>query len=455
MPFFGARRNGNDQIGPNPAQIRRAVEAETSGVADLRDGNLVKAESTLRRALALNPQSATAHGYLALTLYRLGRYAEAGIESRDAVYLAPTDDELQRTHGMIFEAMGRLDEAAIAYLKAIDLKPDSSYSHAALGALSLKRGDIQGAENLITTALRLDPNDERAIENMAEVRRRQGDRNAAVSILGAALLGRPTHAALNFKLGQVLAEKGETEAACVAFQKALKQKPHDADILFALGAVMLRAGRHEEVRRLYDQAMKGVPGDKQRYEADFRSLLVEHMDAQPAEEDLPVPVPSRHTPSGRLKLDAMPALISPIPAESARDPKPDQAPAAATGDLSPTLAGAPVLTLLTTAGRADSNNLGALPVPAARSEQAPPQTTVAAKEPMVPVTDPSPTAAVLASSIAALEVQIKGETPNSRLYRDLSILYLRAGRLSDAMEMGRKAEQLHAGARQLERAGWS
>jgi Flp pilus assembly protein TadD len=453
MPFFGGRRNGNDQIGPNPAQVRRAAEAETSGITDLRDGNLAKAESTLRRALALNPQSATAHGYLALTLYRLGRYAEAVIESRDAVYLAPTDDMLQRTHGMIYEAMGRLDEAAISYLKAVELKPDNPHSHTALGSLSLKRGDLPGAENLITTALRLDPNDERAVETMAEVRRRQGDRDAAVSILGAALLNRPGHTALNFKLGQVLAEKGETEAAGVAFQKALNQKPHDAEILFALGAVMLRAGQHDEVRRLYDQAMKGVPGDKQRYEADFRSLLLEHMDSQPVEEDLPVPVPSRHTPSGRLKLDAMPALISPVPVEPAHESRPDQAPTAAI-ELLPTQTGVPVLTLVA-AGRANSDNLGAPPVPAARTKQTSPQAGFAAKEPTTHPADPSPTATTQASSISALEAKIKGEPSNSRLYHDLSILYLRAGRLAEAMEMGRKAEQVRAGARQLERAGRS
>ena len=370
------------------------------------------------------------------------------------MYLAPSDDVLQRTHGMIFEAMGRLDEAAIAYCKAIELKPDSHHAHGSLGSLSLKRGDVQEAENLITTALRLDPNDAGAIKDMAEVKRRQGDCDAAIAILGAALLVQPAHAALNLKLGQLLAEKGQTAHACAALQKALNQQPHDPEILFTLGAVMLQMGRHEEVRRLYDQAMKGAPSSKQRYETDFRRLLVEHMAAQPAEEDLPVPVSSRNTPSGRLMLDAMPALISPIQTESARDSKPDRVPMAAY-DPSPTPAGIPVLTLVTAPGRTAPANTGAPPDPSARAEQAPPPVPVAAREPASSRAEASPVATALAPAITAMEARVMKEPSNSRLCRDLSILYLRAGRLSEAMEMGRKAERLSAGARQLERAGWS
>jgi Flp pilus assembly protein TadD len=446
VPFFGGRRQGNDQIAPNSAQIRRASETEASGVAFLQEGGLAKAESTLRRSLVGNPRSATAHGYLALTLYRLGRYAEASVESREAVYLSPTDDVLQRTHGMIFEALGRLDEAAIAYGKAIELKPDSPHSHAALGSLSLKRGDTQGADNLLATALRLDPNDAAAIEDMAEVRRRQGKPDIAVSILSAALLAQPAHPALNLKLGRLLAEMGQTATAIQAFQKALNQRAHDADIVSALGAALLQTGRHEDIRRLYDQAMKAVPGNKQRYEADFRSLLLEHIASQPAEEELPVPVPSRNTPSGRLILDAMPAIIAPVHTEPAYDSKSDRGSAAAP-DNAQTPAGSPVLTLVTAPSHTARGNAGA--------DKAPRRTTRAEKETTASLMESTLIAADLASEISALEAKIKGEPSSSRLYRDLSILYLRAGRLSDAMEMGRKAEQLRAGARQLERAGWS
>jgi Flp pilus assembly protein TadD len=446
VPFFGGRRQGNDQIAPNPAQIRRASETEAGGVAFLREGSLAKAESTLRRSLAGNPRSATAHGYLALTLYRLGRYVEASAESRDAVNLSPTDDMLQRTHGMIFEALGRLDEAAIAYGKAIELKPDSPQSHAALGALSLKRGDIQGAENLLATALCLDPEDTKVIEDMAEVRRRQGKPDLAVSILGAALLTQPAHPALNLKLGRLLAEMGQTATAIQAFQSALNQRPHDADILSALGAALLQTGRHDDVRRLYDQAMKALPGNKQRYEADFRSLLMEYMASQPAEEDLPVPVSSRVTPSGRLILDAMPAIIAPVHTEPAHDSKSDRASAAAP-DHSMAPADAPVLTLVTAPSRTAPENPGADQAPR-RTPRAKKETTASLVESPLIATNPAP-------EISALEAKVKGDPSNSRLYRELSILYLRAGRLSDAMEMGRKAEQLRAGARQLERAGWS
>jgi len=260
-------------------------------------------------------------------------------------------------------------------------------------------------------------------------------------------------------VGQLLAENKQEGAAISAFQRALEQKPHDPEILFALGATMLQLGRHVEVRHLYDTATKRAPSSRQRYEADLRRLLVEHMAAEPTEEGLPEPRPSHYTPSGRLMLDAMPALIStarpgPVSAEPVLGREAAHTRASALG-CAPAQAPPHPFTRVTASARDSADNPYPAPSSPCAADRASARDHAAASAPALNLTESIAVAPALAPAIAALEEKVKGQPSNSRLYRDLSILYLRAGRLPEAMQMGRKAEQLHTGARQAERVGWS
>ena len=79
MQLFGSRRQKAGQS-VDAGRLRRAAEAEASGMTCLKEGNLVRAEAEFRRCVDLNPGGALGHGYLGLTLYRLGRLTEAASE---------------------------------------------------------------------------------------------------------------------------------------------------------------------------------------------------------------------------------------------------------------------------------------------------------------------------------------------------------------------------------------
>jgi Flp pilus assembly protein TadD len=378
VSLFG-RRNKLVQASGDGDRARRASEAEASGLKCLKDGNLASAEVELRRCVDLNPTYALGHGYLGLTLYRLGRLPEAEAELQTALVLSPTDEVLCRTHGMILEALGRLDEAAVAYINAVSSNPNSARAHAALGSLALKRGDLASAEDSVMTALQIDPTDAQALSELADIRQKLGNRDGAISTLRQAIISNPNNPLFRFKLGSFLAEAGQIDGAVSEFRHGLERKPHDPDIMRALSLSLIKVGADGEVQAIYERAMRAMPQNTERYEADLFDLLVEQA------------VPGR----------ARAALVD-------SSPMPRGAPSLAPRSISPP------------------------PTPQV------PQPALSKPRTAVPpaVSDP------IAIAIGRLEAQLLEDPNNTRLYRDLSIQYMRTGRLAEAKEMARTAESL-------------
>jgi tetratricopeptide (TPR) repeat protein len=123
-----------------PTGLTIAVESER--------GELRRAESFFRRAVALQPDMGEAHLRLGRVLGQLGRHQEAAAEIEQALTLV--DDEALRYYGELFagaeeEALGRFDAARAAYERASALFPLAQSPFIALSELAHRRGDRPAA----------------------------------------------------------------------------------------------------------------------------------------------------------------------------------------------------------------------------------------------------------------------------------------------------------------------
>jgi tetratricopeptide (TPR) repeat protein len=140
--------------------------------------------SQFQRAIALNPNYATAHHwYGSDPLRALGRFDEAIAEGKRAIELDPLSPVINMDFGRTLIMARRFDEALAQLRKTLEIDPTFYIAHDMLGwALELK-GDMRAAIAEYTTAQQLTDNDLRAGVLLAAAKAQLGDKEAAAQML--------------------------------------------------------------------------------------------------------------------------------------------------------------------------------------------------------------------------------------------------------------------------------
>jgi tetratricopeptide (TPR) repeat protein len=264
------------------------------------------ARTAFRKAISLEPKSATAHFCLALVsdrdeaiaLYRIAihlkpNYADAHnnlgnalkdkklLDQAIAAYRKAIDSRaafedrsgLAYAHnnlGVVHFLKGELDQAIDCYNKAILLhatvanKQTVAQHHVNLGRARLKKKDLDGAIAALSEAIKHQPDFAAAYHDLGHAHYLKRDLDKAISACREAACLRPRDARYHYNLGNVLAEKGALDEAIAAFQKAIELKPAEAEVEAEahcnLGRALLEKGHFllalESFRRAHELGSK-------------------------------------------------------------------------------------------------------------------------------------------------------------------------------------------------------
>src|SRR4051812_17787489 len=101
-------------VSQSAAQTRaeQAVRLVADGVAALERNDEPAARSLFQKALALNPDDATAHTYLGVLADRAGELAEAERHFAATAIIAPASSAARNNYGAILLKLGRPKQAA-------------------------------------------------------------------------------------------------------------------------------------------------------------------------------------------------------------------------------------------------------------------------------------------------------------------------------------------------------
>jgi tetratricopeptide (TPR) repeat protein len=199
------------------------------------------AVATERRALAIDPQLADAHMWLASALLTQGRTDEAIAESREALRIEPDNGQAHQALARAYW-VGKGDFAAAipVFERAIALNPQAGYSYLQLSLLLAWEGQLDRAEDVCRRAVELQ---EQYISG-----------NFGLQIVGA-------HA----RLGYVQYLKGHYDEALREYERelafigasdhALRERTL-LEINVKSGAAHLRQGRVEDAERHFARALK-------------------------------------------------------------------------------------------------------------------------------------------------------------------------------------------------------
>jgi tetratricopeptide (TPR) repeat protein len=190
LPFYAGTPQGEIFPKARAAALKalqlddKLAEAHTAlAWALCYDFDMVGSISEFQRAIALNPNYATAHQWYGRhPLTALGRLNEAIAEGKRAIELDPLSPVINTDLGQTLFMARRYDEAIAQVRKTLEIDPTFYYAHYTLGMALQLKGDPTAAIAEYTKAQQLS-DDLRIPVLLAAAKAQSGDKDAAKQML--------------------------------------------------------------------------------------------------------------------------------------------------------------------------------------------------------------------------------------------------------------------------------
>lgn len=193
-----------------------ATSALARGIDNYTAKDYDKAIREFRRSVALSPysdNSLKAFEYLANTLDKIGKTAEAMEACRQAIKIFPSADGMNLGLGNFLYAEGRFAEATEQYKAAVRKNPTASQNVYSLGQVYLAQGRYTDAETQFKRSVQLLPKDSGGYYALGKTYRKMGLLAEAQQQLEKALAIKADFTDAHFELGMVYAEQQQAEKA--------------------------------------------------------------------------------------------------------------------------------------------------------------------------------------------------------------------------------------------------
>ncbi|MGC8524975.1 MAG: tetratricopeptide repeat protein [Acidibrevibacterium sp.] len=231
------------------------------------------------QALRLSPQSGYGHVSFSHSLTALGRYAEALAKAEAAAAILADDPEelpnvLEHLGHCLLNA-GEPAQAEVNFRAALTLAPNRSSLYRALSSSLDREGRREEANAIIQDLIALDPLDYEAEAHLGHMFAAQGKIEASEQAFRRSLAINPRQAGTLGAISHSLAGLGRREEAIEKARASLALNPHDARVQAHLGRLLSEAGEHSAAIAAHRAALALEPEN-----ADFQHWLAEALARQ-------------------------------------------------------------------------------------------------------------------------------------------------------------------------------
>jgi tetratricopeptide (TPR) repeat protein len=209
-------------------------------------GHAQAALPLIEQAIKQKPRNAAYRDTLGMVLLALGRPAEAIAACRHAIRLDKSSPAANCNLGLALAALGQHEDAAQSFRRAIALDPAYKPAIIQLGIACQREGDLPGAEQAVRRMIALTPHDPSLLSDLAIQLHQQNRAAEAEAAFNGALALAPNDPKLLARLAVCRRDMGDLAAAEAHFRAALALAPAEPLLHYGLAHTLLTAGKWRE-----------------------------------------------------------------------------------------------------------------------------------------------------------------------------------------------------------------
>lgn len=271
---------------PSPPGIQHEL-----GIAYYRTGKLLSAEKAFATAMTEDPNDMESVQMRGLSLYRLGRPADAiPYLERVRQWMPNSNADANYVLGLCYLNSHRFDDARAAFAnqfavpansgaayllmakmlmtanlpeaaadsakKALELSPKIALAHLLLGEVYLFKSDIEQAQREFEQEREINPSYAAVYDRLGDVYTRAGKYQEAQEALAKAISLDTSSTGPFIQMGKVLLRRNDPQTSLLYLQHAEKMDPSNYITHTLLGQAYRSLGREQEARNEMDTAAK-------------------------------------------------------------------------------------------------------------------------------------------------------------------------------------------------------
>ena len=211
------------------------------GMAFYAEGDFTEADQALAKALEQNGKDIEAAEYRGLTLFRLGRPADA-IPVLEGIHEWAPGTKVDPTYvlALCYLDTRRYDDARHAFARQFGFEPDSAAAYLLTGRMLLRHEFLPVAQKYAKKAAELDPRLPLARQLLGEIALAKQDVGEAVAEFEKERDLNPLYGGIYDRLGDAYTREGDYQKALQALQQAVLLEPNSTGPYILLGKVMLK-----------------------------------------------------------------------------------------------------------------------------------------------------------------------------------------------------------------------
>lgn len=238
-----------------------------SGLADFALGEILHAESAIRRAMQLKPGEPTFACNLAALLIQQQRSEEVEVLCREVLGHTPQHPDALTHLGTALRQQGRLLESQEAFSAAVQKRP-SGAAYCNLGTALSDLGRVQEARVALERARELSPELAQVHINLAALQRESGDLQAALDSLNQAEQLAGSSYEVHVNRGNLFVEAGQVLDGIEEYQRAIAVDSSNPSAVSGLGRALQLTGAWEESLEAQRLAAELEPHN-QKYQSSY------------------------------------------------------------------------------------------------------------------------------------------------------------------------------------------
>jgi tetratricopeptide (TPR) repeat protein len=249
------------QLDPLAAQSPEPVGVERlRGMIFYEKEQLPSAEAAFAKAMEQDPEDHESIEMRGVSLFRLGRPAEAiPFLEQARVAVEPANIDPQYVLGLCYIDAQRYDDARHSFAIQYGFAPDSAEAYLLAARLFLRRGAVDQAMVQVAKALAVNPSLPLAHQLLGEAALAKGDSQTAIQELEAERKIDPLNGAVYDRLGDAYLRSGKYDEAQTALNRAVLLEPTATGPYILLGETFLKLKEPIQALHYLDRAAKMDP----------------------------------------------------------------------------------------------------------------------------------------------------------------------------------------------------